>query len=148
MDPTRHNLRKIHMASFGPLCCKALVIAVVAMVMGAPSYGQISTPCNASILGTFFTPCMNFLTNSSGNGTSPTTECCSALKSLTSGGMDCLCLIVTGSVPFRIPVNRTLAISLPRACNMAGVPVQCKGKFLHFRTNDLSHFSNLFVYAF
>lgn len=136
------------MASFGPLCCKALVIAVVAMVMGAPSYGQISTPCNASILGTFFTPCMNFLTNSSGNGTSPTTECCSALKSLTSGGMDCLCLIVTGSVPFRIPVNRTLAISLPRACNMAGVPVQCKGKFLHFRTNDLSHFSNLFVYAF
>ncbi|XP_027364732.1 proline-rich receptor-like protein kinase PERK2 [Abrus precatorius] len=98
----------------------------MAMVMGAPAYAQISTPCNVSMLSTFFTPCMNFLTNSSPNGTSPTTECCSALKSLTSGGMDCLCLVVTGSVPFRIPVNRTVAISLPRACNMPGVPVQCK----------------------
>ncbi|XP_020239936.1 leucine-rich repeat extensin-like protein 5 [Cajanus cajan] len=115
------------MASFGSLCRIALVL-VMAMVMGAasPSYAQINTPCNASMLSTSFTPCVNFLTNSSGNGSSPTTECCSALKSLTSGGMDCLCLIVTGSVPFRIPVNRTLAISLPRACNMPGVPLQCK----------------------
>ncbi|KAI3827779.1 hypothetical protein L1987_01862 [Smallanthus sonchifolius] len=38
-----------------------------------------------------------------------------------------VCLIVTGSVPFQIPVNRTLAISLPRACRMPGVPLQCKG---------------------
>ncbi|KAJ1423830.1 Bifunctional inhibitor/plant lipid transfer protein/seed storage helical domain [Sesbania bispinosa] len=98
----------------------------MAMVMAAPAYTQISTPCNASTLSTLFTPCMGFLTNSSSNGTSPTTECCSALKSLTSGGMDCLCLVVTASVPFRIPINRTLAISLPRACNMPGVPVQCK----------------------
>ncbi|ESW15268.1 hypothetical protein PHAVU_007G058600 [Phaseolus vulgaris] len=113
------------MASFRSLSLTAAVLAM-ALLMVAPSYAQITTPCNASIVGTFFTPCMNFLTNSSANGTSPTTECCTALKSLTSGGMDCLCLIVTGSVPFRIPVNRTLAISLPRACNMPGVPLQCK----------------------
>ncbi|GAU49791.1 hypothetical protein TSUD_46080 [Trifolium subterraneum] len=69
---------------------------------------------------------MSFLTSSSANGTSPTTQCCTALKSLTSSGMDCLCLLVTASVPFKIPINRTLAISLPRACNMPGVPVQCK----------------------
>ncbi|KAL9317452.1 hypothetical protein ACSQ67_013969 [Phaseolus vulgaris] len=100
------------MASFRSLSLTAAVLAM-ALLMVAPSYAQITTPCNASIVGTFFTPCMNFLTNSSANGTSPTTECCTALKSLTSGGMDCLCLIVTGSVPFRIPVNRTLAISLP-----------------------------------
>ncbi|KAG2401465.1 uncharacterized protein HKW66_Vig0194990 [Vigna angularis] len=114
------------MASFGSLSRIAVVLAM-ALLMVASSYGQISTPCNASMAGSFFTPCMNFLTNSSGNGTSPTTECCSALKSLTSGGMECLCLIVTGSVPFRIPLNRTIAISLPRACNMPGVPLQCKG---------------------
>ncbi|XP_047166967.1 non-specific lipid transfer protein GPI-anchored 20-like [Vigna umbellata] len=113
------------MASFGSLSRIAVVLAM-ALLMVASSYGQISTPCNASMAGSFFTPCMNFLTNSSGNGTSPTTECCSALKSLTSGGMECLCLIVTGSVPFRIPLNRTVAISLPRACNMPGVPLQCK----------------------
>jgi hypothetical protein len=96
--------------------------------MAGPSYAQISTPCNPSTITTVFTPCMSFLTNSSANGTSPTTQCCTALKSLTSSGMDCLCLIVTASVPFKIPINRTLAVSLPRACNMPGVPVQCKGK--------------------
>ncbi|KAL8100788.1 hypothetical protein AgCh_032871 [Apium graveolens] len=43
--------------------------------------------------------------------------------------MDCACLIVTGNVPFSLPINRTLAISLPKACRAAGVkgvPVQCK----------------------
>lgn len=115
------------MANSVTLCHIAIVFAIN-IVMAGPSYAQISTPCNASTLSTLFTPCMSFLTNSSANGTSPTTECCSALKSLTSGGMDCLCLIVTASVPFKIPINRTLAISLPRACKMPGVPVQCKGK--------------------
>ncbi|MED6205511.1 hypothetical protein PIB30_018293 [Stylosanthes scabra] len=106
--------------------------SVVALVLGmlivtsSPAYAQISTPCNASALTTLFTPCIGFLTNSSGNGTSPTTQCCGALKSLTSGGLDCLCLLLTAGIPFRIPVNRSLAISLPRACNMPGVPVQCK----------------------
>lgn len=103
------------------------LLLAMTVVMVAPAYAQISTPCNASTLGTLFTPCVSFLTSSSANGTSPTTECCSALKSITSGGMDCLCLIVTASIPFRIPINRTLAVSLPRACNMPGVPVQCKG---------------------
>ena len=126
---TSLNIIIIHMASFVPFGRLALVLAMFMVITGAPAYAQISTPCNVSVLSTFFTPCMNFLTSSSANGTSPTTQCCSALKSLTSGGMDCLCLIVTGSVPFRIPFNRSLAISLPRACNMPGVPVQCKGKF-------------------
>ncbi|CAK7327084.1 unnamed protein product [Dovyalis caffra] len=102
-----------------------LHLAVALAVFVLPVYGQINTACTASVLGTF-TPCMNFLTNSTANGASPTADCCGSLKNLTSNGMDCLCLIVTGSVPFRIPINRTLAISLPRACNMPGVPVQCK----------------------
>ncbi|KAD6454420.1 hypothetical protein E3N88_09126 [Mikania micrantha] len=77
---------------------------------------------------TSFTPCLNFLTNSTSNGaTTPTSDCCNALKSLTSRGTDCLCLMVTGSVPFQIPINRTLAISMPRACQTSGVPLQCKG---------------------
>ncbi|KAI9195770.1 hypothetical protein LWI28_017875 [Acer negundo] len=100
-----------------------LAIALVALIL--PVYGQINTPCTASTLA-IFTPCMNFLTNSSVNGTSPSGDCCNSLKNLTSNGKDCLCLIVTGSVPFQIPINRTLAISLPSACNMPGVPLQCK----------------------
>jgi len=101
----------------------------IAMVMAAPAYAQITTPCNASSINSLFSPCMNFLTNGSGNGTSPTAECCNSLKSLTSGGMNCLCLVVTGNVPFSIPINRTLAISLPRTCNMPRLPVQCKSMF-------------------
>ncbi|KAJ7954860.1 Non-specific lipid-transfer protein [Quillaja saponaria] len=102
--------------------------AVLAMstVMNMPAYGQINTPCSPSVLSTSFTPCINFLTGSSGNGTSPTADCCSSLRSLTGTGLDCLCLIVTAGVPFQVPINRNLAISLPRACKLPGVPVQCK----------------------
>ncbi|XP_071729569.1 non-specific lipid transfer protein GPI-anchored 20 isoform X2 [Rutidosis leptorrhynchoides] len=111
------------MASFQYL---TLILVVTCSVV-APVYSQISTPCSASML-TSFTPCLNFIANStSTSGTTPTSDCCNSLKNITSGGTDCLCLIVTGSVPFQIPINRTLAISLPRACRMPGVPLQCKG---------------------
>ncbi|CAJ1926158.1 unnamed protein product [Sphenostylis stenocarpa] len=102
------------------------VVLALAMVIAAPVYAQVTTPCNASMMNSVFNPCMNFLTNSSVNGSSPSAECCNSIKSLTSDGMDCLCLIVTGNVPFSIPINRTLAISLPRACNMPRLPLQCK----------------------
>ncbi|XP_059649055.1 non-specific lipid transfer protein GPI-anchored 20 [Cornus florida] len=114
------------MEAFMPSCSRlvpCLVIALMASIM--PVYGQTTSPCTTSMI-TSFTPCMNFVTNSSSNGTSPTPDCCNSLKALTSNGTDCLCLIATGSVPFQIPINRTLAISLPRACNMPGVPLQCK----------------------
>ncbi|PHU10258.1 hypothetical protein BC332_22118 [Capsicum chinense] len=85
--------------------------------------GQINTACTSSIFSTF-TPCFNYLTGSSGNGSSPTEDCCNSLKLSMSGSIDCACLIVTGNVPVSIPFIRTLALSLPQACN-AGVPVQC-----------------------
>ncbi|XP_047952030.1 non-specific lipid transfer protein GPI-anchored 20-like [Salvia hispanica] len=102
-----------------------LGLALVATSLMFPTSAQITTPCTPSMITTF-APCMNFATNSSLNGTSPPPECCNSLKSLMSSGKDCLCLIVTGSIPFNVPLNRTLAISLPRACNMPGVPLQCK----------------------
>ncbi|XWS53958.1 hypothetical protein CRYUN_Cryun10bG0045500 [Craigia yunnanensis] len=108
-----------------PSSCLVPVLVIALTTLMLPVYGQINTACSPSMLSTF-TPCMSFLTNSSANGTSPTADCCNSLKTLTSGGMDCVCLIVTGIVPFRIPINRTLSISLPRACNMPAVPVQCK----------------------
>ncbi|GMN46732.1 hypothetical protein TIFTF001_015896 [Ficus carica] len=108
-----------------PLPRLVMALLAVATVLIIPAYTQVSTPCSASMIASF-TPCLNFVTNSSSNGTSPTSNCCNALKSLTSSSMDCLCLIVTGSVPFQVPINRSLAISLPRACNMPGVPLGCK----------------------
>ncbi|XP_009597536.1 non-specific lipid transfer protein GPI-anchored 20-like [Nicotiana tomentosiformis] len=91
-----------------------------------PVDGQIiSTPCTGPMI-TSFTPCVNFLTNSSSNGTSPTEDCCSALRTMMTNGTSCLCLIVTGGIPFQMPMNPNLAMSLPQACNMPGVPLQCK----------------------
>ncbi|KAF9682906.1 hypothetical protein SADUNF_Sadunf05G0156600 [Salix dunnii] len=100
-------------------------IAILSTLLVISVNGQINTPCTASMISSF-TPCVNFITGSSNNGSSPTTGCCSTLKSLMSNGMDCACLLLTASVPVLPPINRTLAISLPRACNMGGVPMQCK----------------------
>ncbi|KAF8388087.1 hypothetical protein HHK36_026753 [Tetracentron sinense] len=105
----------------GLIAVSAMVFAISVMSVN----GQIITPCTASMI-TSFTPCFNFITGSSGNGSAPTSDCCGTLKSLVSSSMDCACLIVTGNVPFQLPINRTLAISLPRACKMGGVPLQCK----------------------
>ncbi|TYI48978.1 hypothetical protein E1A91_D12G003800v1 [Gossypium mustelinum] len=102
------------------------LIAILSTLSMVSVNGQISTACTASMISSF-TPCLNFITGSSGNGSSsPTQGCCGSLKSLMSTSMDCACLIITASVPFQLPINRTLALSLPRACNMGGVPVQCK----------------------
>lgn len=108
-----------------------LALAACFIVLTLPGYAQIPTsPCTTSMISSF-TPCVNYLTNSSGSGSSPTADCCNALRSLMSNGTDCLCQIVTGGVPFRLPINRTMAISLPRACNQPGVPVQCQGQLLY-----------------
>nr|DAD47904.1 TPA_asm: hypothetical protein HUJ06_017841 [Nelumbo nucifera] len=98
-----------------------LVLATSAML----AHGQIVSPCTNAMISSF-APCFNYITGSSGNGSSPTADCCQSLRSLMSTSMDCTCLVVTGNVPFQIPFNRTLAISLPRACKMDGFPVQCK----------------------
>ncbi|KAL9237636.1 hypothetical protein vseg_012161 [Gypsophila vaccaria] len=98
------------------------------MLITYQSNAQIPTsPCTSSML-TSFTPCINYLTNSTTTGTSssPTADCCNSLKSIMTNGSGCVCQILTGGVPFRLPINRTLAISLPKACNQPGVPVQCK----------------------
>ncbi|CAE5968203.1 unnamed protein product [Arabidopsis arenosa] len=99
-----------------------ILVVVVAMiaVLALPirSQQQPLSQCTPSMMTTV-SPCMSFITNSSSNGTSPSSDCCNSLRSLTTGGMGCLCLIVTGTVPFNIPINRTTAVSLPRASNIA-----------------------------
>ncbi|CAN7097020.1 unnamed protein product [Brassica rapa subsp. narinosa] len=97
----------------------ALIFSLLSNSPVLMSLAQINTPCSPTMLSSV-TGCMSFLT---GGATSTTSDCCRALKTLTGTSMDCLCMIVTANVPLDLPINRTLAISLPRAC---GVPVQCK----------------------
>ncbi|KAM1475147.1 hypothetical protein ACFX2I_031082 [Malus domestica] len=106
--------------------CRLSLIPITLLIISLRLVnGQISTPCTASMISSV-TPCANYITGSTSNGGSPTPGCCSSLKSLMGTGMDCACLLITGGVPVQLPINRTLALSLPRACKMGGVPVQCK----------------------
>ncbi|XP_071940084.1 uncharacterized protein [Coffea arabica] len=99
-------------------------IAIAFLLLFIPVHGQTNTSCTGLMLRSF-APCTNFITG--GSGGSPTADCCQSLKSLMSSGRDCLCLMFTGGVPLHVPINQTLAASLPRACNSDGVPIECKG---------------------
>uniref|UniRef100_A0A453PT93 Bifunctional inhibitor/plant lipid transfer protein/seed storage helical domain-containing protein n=1 Tax=Aegilops tauschii subsp. strangulata TaxID=200361 RepID=A0A453PT93_AEGTS len=112
---------------------KLLALAVsaavlLALALPAPASGQAAaaTPsCTASLVSSF-TPCLSYITN--GNSSSPTAGCCRSLSALVNASTGCACLLLTGSVPLGgVPVNRTLAVTLPRACNSMAVPLQCKG---------------------
>ncbi|CAL5066861.1 unnamed protein product [Urochloa decumbens] len=106
-----------------------LAVAVAAMALlastPAPVSGQVVgagvMSCTASLI-TSFAPCLNFIIN---NTASPTADCCRSLGTLMTTSTGCACQILTGSVP-GVPVNRSMAVTLPRACNNASVPLKCQ----------------------
>lgn len=105
----------------------AVVLLLAAAMAAAPASGQqVATSCTATLITTF-TPCLNFITGSTNGGGSPTQGCCSSVAEMVRTGADCFCLILTGNVPFSLPINRTLAISLTRLCGGMSVPLQCRG---------------------
>ncbi|XP_062188930.1 non-specific lipid transfer protein GPI-anchored 20-like, partial [Phragmites australis] len=79
-------------------------------------------PGRASLV-TSFTPCLDFITNGTA---SLTADCCRSLGALVKASTGCACLILTGNVPLGVPINRTLAVTLPKACNSMSVPLQCR----------------------
>ncbi|PVH63486.1 hypothetical protein PAHAL_2G041500 [Panicum hallii] len=108
---------------------RLLAVAVAAMALASPvvpvvSGQQVAGPlsCTTSLVSSF-APCLNFIINSTA---SPTADCCRSLGALMKASSGCACLILTGSVPLGVPVNRTMAVTLPRACNNASVPLQCQ----------------------
>ncbi|KAM3261007.1 hypothetical protein ACQJBY_051959 [Aegilops geniculata] len=111
----------------GAAAATVLALAVAVAVLPAAVLGQagVATSCTASLISTF-TPCLNFVTGSTNGGGSPTLQCCRAVAGVVRTGADCACLILTGNVPFGLPINRTLAISLPRVCKSLSVPLVCR----------------------
>ncbi|GAA0143125.1 hypothetical protein LIER_03880 [Lithospermum erythrorhizon] len=102
-----------------PILCTTLIVWAMPILMHA----QITTLCTGSMLQSF-APCTDFASKL--GGSSPTQDCCTSLKYLMGNGTGCLCLIATGGVPFKSPINRDLTMSLPKACKMSGVPIECK----------------------
>ena len=114
----------------------AVAAVLLLLLAAAPALGQIATSCTASLITTF-TPCLNFVTGSTNGGGSPTQQCCGSLAEMVRTGADCACLILTGNVPFSLPINRTLAISLPKLCSSTSVPLQCRGWWSPARRRNL-----------
>ena len=112
------------------LALAAAALVLLALFSPAPVSGQaVATSCTASLI-TSFTPCLGYITNSTnGGGSSPTADCCRSLGSVVNASTSCACLILTGNVPLGLPINRTVAVTLPKACNSMSVPLQCKGAF-------------------
>lgn len=108
---------------------RLLAAAALLALASGQQQPAAAASCTASLL-TSFTPCFSFLTSSNGSsGSPPTRECCRSLAALVDAGTGCACLVLTGAVPLPlgVPVNRTLAVSLPRACDSTSVPLQCRG---------------------
>lgn len=104
-----------------------VILTLLASLLVVSVHGQISTPCTTSMISNV-TPCLNFITGSSANGRStPTPSCCASLKWLMSTSTDCACLVLTANVPVQLPINQILSLGLLTACNMGGIPTQCKG---------------------
>ncbi|KAE8730675.1 hypothetical protein F3Y22_tig00002919pilonHSYRG00344 [Hibiscus syriacus] len=77
-----------------------------------------------------FTPCLNFITGSSGNGSSsPTQGCCSSLKSIMSSSMDCACLIFTANIPLQLPITEPWHLVSPEL--VTWVAYQCSARDNH-----------------
>ncbi|CAK9147032.1 unnamed protein product [Ilex paraguariensis] len=114
------------MESFKALLGVTAVFGTLLVFLFSSANAQISTACTNSMI-TSFTPCINYITGSTSNGaSSPSADCCNSVKSLMSTSLDCACLLLIGNVPVSFPFNRSLALSLPRACH-GGVPIQCEG---------------------
>ncbi|KAJ8506606.1 hypothetical protein OPV22_007492 [Ensete ventricosum] len=106
---------------------KRFVLVLAAVLAVRVVSGQITTACTAALI-TSFTPCLNYITGSTnGGGGSPTEDCCKAVGAVVGSSKDCACLILTGNVPFSLPINRTLSISLPKMCDSMSVPLECTG---------------------
>lgn len=90
---------------------------------GLPGAGGAAVSCTAALV-TSFAPCLNFITN---NTASPTADCCRSLAGVVNASASCACLILTGSVPLGVPVNRSLAVTMPKACNTSALPLLCQG---------------------
>uniref|UniRef100_A0ACD6A8R3 Uncharacterized protein n=1 Tax=Avena sativa TaxID=4498 RepID=A0ACD6A8R3_AVESA len=109
----------------GAMGAAAVAVLLLATSAASVSGQAVATSCTASLISTF-TPCLNFVTGSTNGGGSPTQQCCRAVAGVVRTAEDCACLILTGNVPFGLPINRTLAISLTRICKSLSVPIQCR----------------------
>ncbi|OIT08110.1 PREDICTED: non-specific lipid transfer protein GPI-anchored 2-like isoform X1 [Nicotiana attenuata] len=97
----------------------ALVIVLVALFWNDAT---AQSNCMTTLVG--LAPCMNYVT---GNSSTPSSSCCTALSGVVQSNPQCLCSLLNGGGSgLGVAINQTLALALPGACNVQTPPVsQC-----------------------
>ncbi|KAL5994623.1 hypothetical protein ACLOJK_024676 [Asimina triloba] len=86
--------------------------------MWAAAMAQSTSGCTASLIS--MSPCLSYIT---GNGSTPSSSCCSQLASVVQSQPQCLCQVLNGgSSSLGITINQTQALTLPGACNVQTPP--------------------------
>lgn len=105
-----------------------LALVLVTMLLGRAT---AQSSCTSTL--TSLAPCLNYVTGSSSN---PSSSCCSQFSNVVQSSPQCLCSLLNGGgSTLGITINKTLALSLPGACNVKTPPVsqcQCKPSKFHF----------------
>ncbi|PWA95066.1 hypothetical protein CTI12_AA010770 [Artemisia annua] len=102
------------------MACK-LVLAMV-LIVSLCGGAMAQSGCTSALIG--MSSCLNFIT---GNTSTPSSSCCSQLGNMVQSQPQCLCQVLNGNgINLGISINRTLALTLPGACNVQTPPVsQC-----------------------
>ncbi|KAL8481698.1 hypothetical protein ACS0TY_028006 [Phlomoides rotata] len=97
----------------------ALILATI--LCGGTAKAQSSGCTNVLIS---MSPCLNFI---SSNSSTPSSGCCTQLRSVVGSQPQCLCQVLNGGgSTLGLNINQTQALALPGACNVQTPPLaQC-----------------------
>ncbi|KAF8732156.1 hypothetical protein HU200_016125 [Digitaria exilis] len=91
---------------------------MAAVFLAGGASAQSSSPsssCTSALVS--LSPCLNYI---SGNVSTPPASCCTQLGNVVKSNPACLCVALNANpASLGITVNRTLALGLPAACNVA-----------------------------
>ncbi|XP_059299210.1 non-specific lipid transfer protein GPI-anchored 5-like isoform X2 [Lycium ferocissimum] len=96
----------------------SLISAIFVAVAFLSLHVSAQSDCQQVIVG--LAPCLQYI---EGNATSPSSGCCTQLATIVKTRQQCVCEVFSG-----VNVNQTLALALPKACNVRTPSVSlCKG---------------------
>lgn len=103
------------------------ILVLMTMLWGTSMAQQ--SDCNNVLIS--MAPCLNYI---SGSSSTPSSSCCSQLTNVVQKDPQCLCLALNGGGrSLGININKTLALTLPRACNVQTPPVsRCDGNYVPY----------------
>ncbi|XP_057813999.2 non-specific lipid transfer protein GPI-anchored 5 [Cryptomeria japonica] len=101
-----------------------VILSVVALMAAMGEQGVMAqSSCTTALVS--LSPCLNYI---SGNQTTPSQGCCTALATVVKNNPSCLCQLLSGNNQLGIAINQTRALALPAECKVTTPPVsQCQG---------------------